>query len=113
MNLFNEDALREIIRDEIRATLRQELGKKPAASGEFVSVADAAQIASVAQQTIRVWIRGGKLKRYNAGRVYRVRRTELEALLASPPGNTEGLGREVTPQEEARRFVDQRISRQG
>jgi len=60
----------EIIRDEVRAAIRQELGKKPAAAGEFVSAAEAAQIASVASQTIRVWTKTGKLRGHDAGRSY-------------------------------------------
>ena len=66
MSLFNESEFREIIRDEVRMAIR-ELGKKPATAGEFVSVADAAQIASVATQTIRVWVREGRLTGYHAG----------------------------------------------
>lgn len=82
MSLFDESALREIIRDEIRTVIRQELGRKPAAAGDYVSVSEAAQIASVQAQTIRAWVRSGKLTEYKAGRVLRVRRSELEAFLA-------------------------------
>ena len=85
MSLFNEAELRDIIRDEIRTTIRQELGKQPAAAGDFVSVCEAARIASVSPQAIRAWMRAGRLTGYKAGRVLRVRRGELENFLAACP----------------------------
>jgi len=85
MSLFNEAELREIIRDEMRTVIQQELGKKPAAAGDYVSVSEAAKIASVQGQTIRSWIRSGRLAGYKAGRVVRVRRSDLEAFLATGP----------------------------
>lgn len=106
MSLFNETELRELIRDEIRSTIRQELGKKPATAGEFVSVADAAQIASVTTQTIRVWVREGRLNGYHAGRVLRVRRSELEAFLANGPSPGTPAG--MSPEELADRRFRQR-----
>jgi|GEM_PF-2416627 len=96
MSLFNETELRGIIRDEVRSAIRQELGRKPAATGDLVKVAEAAQIASVTTQTIRVWLRAGRLKEYRAGRVLRVRRSELEEFLATGP--TQGGPNEVSPE---------------
>jgi excisionase family DNA binding protein len=106
VSLFNEAELREIIRDEIRATIRQELGKKPAAAGEFVSVADAARIASVSAQAIRVWVRAGRLTAYRAGRVLRVKRSELEEFLAVGP--TRGTPADVSPEDLADRHFRER-----
>ena len=106
MSLFNEAVLREIIRDEVRAAIRQELGKKPAAPGEFVSAAEAAQIASVRPQTIRVWIKTAKLRGYNAGRVLRVRRQELEDFLAAGP--SPATTTDLSPEELADRRFSQR-----
>jgi excisionase family DNA binding protein len=112
MSLFDESALRDIIRDELRTVIRQELGKKPAAGGDYLSVAEAAQIAAVSPQTIRAWIHARKLTQFNAGRVIRVRRPELEALMASPAGPPVSPDRELSPEEEGRRFVARRISGQ-
>lgn len=106
MSLFNEAELRDIIRDEVRTAIRQELGKKPATVGEFVSVADAAQIASVATQTIRVWVREGRLTGYHAGRVLRVRRAELEDFLAAGPSPSSTT--QMSPEELADRDFRQR-----
>ena len=110
MSLFNEAELRDIIRDELRAVIRQELGKKPAAAGDYVSVTDAAKIASVQGQTIRSWIRSGRLVGYKAGRVVRVRRSDLEAFLAAGPaaaGNAE-LSPEQLADKRFRERHDQR-----
>jgi excisionase family DNA binding protein len=85
VSLFDETALRDIIRDEVRTAIRQELGKKPVTAGDYVSVVEAANIASVQGQTIRAWIRSGRLTEYKAGRVLRVRRSELETFLAAAP----------------------------
>ena len=112
MSLFNELELREIIRDEIRSTIRQELGKKPAAAGEFVSVAEAAQIAAVSAQTIRVWVRAGRLREYKAGRVLRVRRSELEAFLGT--GSTQNASARLSPEDLAdRRFRERQAKHRG
>jgi excisionase family DNA binding protein len=85
MSLFNEAELRDIIRDEVRTAIRQEMGKKPATAGDYLSIAEAAEITSLAPQTIRRWVRMGRLTEYKAGRVLRVRRSELETLLAPSP----------------------------
>jgi excisionase family DNA binding protein len=109
MSLFNEDALRHIVESAVDSAFQRHLGEKPAAAGDYLSVAKAAQIAAVSPQAIRTWIRAGKLKQYNAGRVIRVRRTELEALLASPSAHAGPAPRELTPEEEAHRFIAHRI----
>jgi len=109
MSVFNESALREIIRDELKAVIRQELGRQPAAAGDYVSVSEAAQIASVQVQTIRAWMRSGKLKEYKAGRVLRVRRSELEEFLASGPGPD--LTSNASPEELAELRIRERLAR--
>jgi excisionase family DNA binding protein len=110
MSLFDESVLREIIRDEVRTVIRQEMGNKPAAAGDYVSVAEAAQIASVQGQTIRSWIRSGDLTGYKAGRVLRVRRTELEAFLAG--GSPSSRTTELSPEQLAdQRFQERQAQR--
>ena len=104
MSIFNEHEFREAIRDEIRLALRAELASSPTGSGEYLSVARAAEIASVAPQTIRRWVREHRLGTYSAGRVLRVKRSELEALLKSPsrPDKQSNL----SPEELAERDFD-------
>jgi excisionase family DNA binding protein len=70
------------------------------------SVAEGAQIASVSPQTIRVWIKAGRLRGYNAGRVLRVRRQELEDFLAAGPSLATTT--DLTPEELADRHFRQR-----
>jgi len=101
MSLFNENELREFLRSELRSAVKEVLGAKPATPGEYLSVREAARIASVTGQTIRIWIHCGRLRGHKAGRVHRVRRDELEALLANPP--TVDPDRELTPEEMAER----------
>lgn len=97
MSLFDESALRELLRDELRTVIRQELGNKPATAGDYLSVAEAARIAAVQGQTIRAWIRGGKLREYKAGRVLRVRKLELEAFLAN--GSARSTPADLSPEQ--------------
>ena len=65
MSLFDERALREIVAEELRRVLREELasGGRPANDAEYLPVAEAAARASVAPATIRVWMAQGRLGR--------------------------------------------------
>jgi excisionase family DNA binding protein len=102
MAIFDEVALRTLIADEVRRVIRDELANaKTQDPGDYVSVSEAARIASVATDTVRDWISRGKLGRYNAGRVLRVRRTELDELLAQPAATRVAL----TPEDEARAYL--------
>lgn len=73
-----DEVLRQTIR-EIVAEILAEQGKE-----EYLSVAAAARVASVSPWTIRAWIKAGHLPGYRAGRVLRVKRIELDALMARP-----------------------------
>ncbi len=73
------DVVRSVIREEIK-----EIGQSKA-TDSFLPVSEAAELAGVAPGTIRAWIDEGRLGRYHAGRVLRVKRRELEDYLASPP----------------------------
>jgi excisionase family DNA binding protein len=66
-------AVRKVIREE------RSIARHPAADDDvFLSIAEAARLASVAAGTIRAWVNASKLRRYGAGaRVLRVRRSEL------------------------------------
>jgi len=93
-----DDAMRATVREELRDVLRQELRAaltelRPAsvsASGDapsdsYLSLAEAAALARVSKNTLRAWIKDGKLPRRMAGRELRVRRDELHRLLAAEP----------------------------
>ena len=81
-----EQTLRALVAQEVRAEvsrLRAELLRPD----EFMSPATAAKLAEVTPETIRRWVRAGKLTRYGVKgakkrtRVLRVSRLELERLL--------------------------------
>jgi hypothetical protein len=114
MSLFDERALREIVAEELRRVLREELtaGSRSANDAEYLPVAEAAARASVAPATIRVWMAQGRLGRYHAGRELRVRGSELADLMRRPAlvggiGNREQL----TPEKEADLYLERRRAR--
>jgi excisionase family DNA binding protein len=79
---MTEDALnglRQFIADVVRA----ELGKTPKpANDEYLSTAEAAQIARVTTGTVRRWVRARQLTKHGTGARVRIRRDELERYLA-------------------------------
>lgn len=86
----------------VRAIARQEVALALADardSDEYLSTAGAAALAGVAPGTIRRWIKEGRLTGHRAGRVLRVRRCELMALLESDQRPIS----EASPEELARR----------
>jgi excisionase family DNA binding protein len=103
VSLIDEEALRALIATEVRKVVREELARGGAmvADDDYVAVKEAARIASVATDTVRDWIKNGSLGRYHAGRVLRVKRSELHALLARPPS----LGVMETPEAAARAYL--------
>ena len=103
MSLFDENALREIVESAIRRVVREELTREPSRD-RYLPVAEAAEIAGVAPDTIRAWIGQGRLGRYNAGRELRIRRSELDHFLAMPAAQ-DANGRELSPEEHANQFI--------
>jgi excisionase family DNA binding protein len=110
MSLFDERALREIVADEVRPVLREELSERgrPAGDVEFLPVAEAAARVAVAPATIRVWMAQGRLRRYHAGRELRVRTTELAELMGTPANSNGGNPSGATPEKEAELYLDRR-----
>ncbi len=89
-----EDALRAIVRDAVRDVVRDELRAhglgptpvdQPAQSGTpvYVSTKQAAQIAGVYVVTIRDRVQRALLRGHRAGRLLRVDRAELIAMVTS------------------------------
>ncbi len=79
------EQIRSIAREEARAEMRRLLDE--ARGDEYLSTRAAAELASVTDGTIRRWIRAGKLTEHRAGRVVRIRRTDLERLLRTGAAN--------------------------
>lgn len=94
---MDEHSLRSLIRDEVRAVVREELAKlelgRPTTQ-EYLSPESAATLTETSVSTIRGWLREGRLRTYHAGRLVRVRRDELEALLSS---TRSAAGNDIAP----------------
>jgi excisionase family DNA binding protein len=80
--------LRQIVRQEVRAALADSGVTRPTATAmpsgtEYLSVSEAAGVARLHHGTIREWIKDGSLRACRAGRVYRIRRADLDERLTS------------------------------
>ena len=99
--LANEDSMTTdpllALRAYIAAVVRDEMRTaaiKPA-NDEYLSTADAAEIARVTPSTIRRWVRERQLARHGTGGRVRIKRVELERYLAG--------AETASPEDRARR----------
>ncbi len=104
-----EDELRSMLREELRPLHEQIAGLRAAldergrpTADDLLAVKDAARLASVSVSTIRGWIREGHLSRHGAGRLLRVRRADVLALLTASPSET---GPHASADEQAARIL--------
>jgi excisionase family DNA binding protein len=83
-------AIRQLIREELRAVLGEELRALLHASQDgatqetlpvYMSIEKAAAMLDVSPSTVRGWIKSGALPCHGTDRVWRVRLDELEAFL--------------------------------
>jgi excisionase family DNA binding protein len=82
--VVSPDQLRALIREEVERAVASRptpLAAVPTPAG-YLKVTIAAERYSVAPETLREWIRTGKLPRHRAGRHWLVRPDEVEALIA-------------------------------
>lgn len=87
------DALRQIVRGEVRDAVREELASivgdvQQATSprtDRMLSTAEAATFAGVRRETVRRWFQNGELRGHRAGREWRVRGEDLMHYLARAP----------------------------
>lgn len=86
-----ESMISQVVERVVRRVLREELERRdePTAGPAFLSIAEAAEFASVSKGTVRNWIAAGHLTACKAGQIVRVRRTELERVLE--PQTAEGV----------------------
>jgi excisionase family DNA binding protein len=94
-------AIAELVRAEVAGQVAAALAGRSA--DEYLSVRRAAEIASVADDTIRRWIRERRLEPLGAGRHLRVRHAELDRLLAD--GGRRTRRTEESPEASARRYL--------
>jgi excisionase family DNA binding protein len=111
-------ALREIIREEVRAAIAEQ--PSPKAPEEVLTVRQAAEEAHVRPETIRDWVRSGRLKAIRVGQerrrgktksaAIRVLRSELDAAL-KPRADVGAAG--LDAYERGRLAAIQLLSRKG
>jgi len=79
--------VRRIVREEMRAALAEFMVRgpvtPPAGGADYLSVDQAAKVARLHHSTVREWIKDGSLKAFRVGRVYRVRRADLDERLTA------------------------------
>lgn len=99
MNQSLEQTLHALITKEVRAEVRRVIAEAMRPD-EYLSPASAAKLAEVTPETIRRWVKAGKLTRYGVSgkkkrtRVLRVSRLELERLLRSDGAQNDELSPE-------------------
>ena len=84
MSVFNEEALWERLRDEVRRVVREELDRKrdvaPRDAGPCFTIEEAAKHYNVSTDTVRGWLDDG-LPHLRRDRTIRIERSELRAFL--------------------------------
>ncbi len=94
-----EHDLRDLIAGIVRAEVARQLAEATMPD-EFLTVTESAKVAKVAGRTIRRWVDSGRLAGVGAGRLLRVRRADIEALLRDGRrGRRRGHGDELTDAE--------------
>ncbi len=96
-----DETIRSIVREVVREELAQRADARPA-NDCYLPTADAAALVGVAEGTIRRWIRERRLPSHRAGRVLRVRTSDLHDLLAGG-GQRPRKEKVLSPEELARR----------
>lgn len=84
-----EDSLRSIVREEIRAALREEGAARatppPAIRPKLLTTVAIAGMCDVTPDTVRNWISSGKLQAKKRNRSFVVEPAELERFLSKAP----------------------------
>lgn len=81
-----QEAVRKAMRDELPSLVRSAIASAPASGGgDYLTPAEAADVAKVHIDTIRLWLKEGKLPPHYSGKRKRVLRADLERLMASGP----------------------------
>ena len=98
--------------DTIRAIVREEVARVLAERGadRLITVAAAAELASVRPATIRTWIADGRIPAKRAGRRLRVRAVDVERALAAAAPRARAA-RPPTPEQLAEQAVREVFSR--
>jgi excisionase family DNA binding protein len=92
-SIFGEallSAFRQVIREELLAVIKPTYRPRPTdqprrINKPYLSVKEAAKMATLAPSTIRLYIRKGKLKAHKVGRRVLIAKTDLESFLRMNP----------------------------
>lgn len=76
-----EESIRAIVREEVRAALRE--AQAPAPTGGMLTIEEAAAHAKCSKATLHKWLRDGALTRHGSGKLTRVDRAQLDQVLAN------------------------------
>lgn len=76
------EIIRPMVREEIRAALRDLLAEREKPPTVYVDTAGAAEVLGTHTKTVERLARAGTLKSYRAGRCLRFRREDLDAYMA-------------------------------
>lgn len=68
------------------------LAREHSQRDEFLTVEEMADELKLHPQTIRMWIRTGRLPAKKLGRIYRLRRDDVDAVLAADEGESGSIG---------------------
>jgi hypothetical protein len=100
VSLFDETALRELVAEATEAALRKVLrgnSERPEAARRWASTAQLATEYSIAQKTIRQWVRQGRVRGIRVGGVLRASVEDFERMVS--PARTTASGRTQSPEE--------------
>ena len=115
MSLFDEKGLRSLIEEAVEKGVSRALRTSESITnvGNWVSTAYLGKRYSVAQSTIRRWIREGKIEAKRAGKVLRVNLESFERFLAGSDAPTESASspEEIADRDEMRERRDRRTKR--
>ncbi len=104
------DGLATWIQRLVRAEVDRALAER-ASPERYLSTAEAAELAGVAEQTVRRWVREGALEPGRAGRLLRFRASDVEKLIRRGPRVIARERPMATPEMEADRFLKDRDRR--
>ena len=93
----------ELVRTIVRSVVIEETARLGASTTiKYLTVSEASEVARVAPNTVRRWLRNGRLDKHEAGSAVRVRRDDLDRFLRGQRRD-DGKSPEDLADEELRR----------
>ncbi len=113
MSVVDEDALRSLLEEVVEKTVKKVLRSAPPEVGggdKWVRTVELARNHSLAQSTIRQWIRAGKVEAKLFGGAMRVSLASFERFISMPHGDTQKAlsPEQLADRDEVREHRDRR-----